>query len=233
MSIPSIGSSQPGAGAEASQASKDATAMSDRFMKLLVAQLQNQDPLNPMDNSQMTSQMAQLSSLQQLTKITSLLEAGGAGGAGGAAGSGLSQAAAALGRVAEVGLGSNGEVSMPAGEGVLRYDFGGAAPFKATLIATDSLTGAQVGSWELVGAKGELGVTSMPQGVTMSVRASDASGKPIAELSGSGMLSQAFKVSQTVLSNGSVYVQSADGARAPWSAVRGLSEATGQPGQSG
>lgn len=226
MSIPSIGSSLPGAAAEGSQASKEATAMSDRFMKLLVAQLQNQDPLNPMDNSQMTSQMAQLSSLQQLTKITSLLEAGGAG-AGAAAGSGLSQAAAALGRVAEVGLGANGEVSMPAGEGVLRYDFGAAAPFKATLIATDSLTGAQVGSWELTGAKGELGVTSMPQGVTMSVRASDASGKPIAELSGSGMLTQAFKVSQTVLSNGSVYVQSADGAKAPWSAVRGLSESAG------
>ena len=32
-------------------------ASADRFLKLLVAQMQNQDPMNPMDNAQMTSQM--------------------------------------------------------------------------------------------------------------------------------------------------------------------------------
>jgi flagellar basal-body rod modification protein FlgD len=36
------------------------------FMKLLITQMQNQDPLSPLDNAQMTSQMAQLSQLQQL-----------------------------------------------------------------------------------------------------------------------------------------------------------------------
>jgi flagellar basal-body rod modification protein FlgD len=36
------------------------------FMKLLVVQLQNQNPLEPMDNSEMASQLAQLSSLEQL-----------------------------------------------------------------------------------------------------------------------------------------------------------------------
>ena len=30
----------------------DAAGSSDRFLKLLVAQMQNQDPLNPMDNAQ-------------------------------------------------------------------------------------------------------------------------------------------------------------------------------------
>lgn len=223
MSIPSIGSNTGPGAAQTPAAANDATAMSDRFMRLLVAQLQNQDPLNPMDNSQMTSQMAQLSSLQQLTKITNLLEAG-SGGAGAATGvAGLSQAAEALGRVAEVSLGELGEVSMPGGSGTLRYDFGGAAPARATLIATDSITGAQAGSWELTGAKGELAVSGLPPGVTMAVRAMDAAGKPIAELSGSGSLSQAFRVSQTVLSNGNVYLQGPDGAKAPWSAVRGLS----------
>jgi len=48
----------------------------DRFLKLLVTQMQNQDPLNPMDNSQMTSQIAQIntvSGIQQLnTTMTSL-----------------------------------------------------------------------------------------------------------------------------------------------------------------
>jgi flagellar basal-body rod modification protein FlgD len=36
------------------------------YMKLLVTQMKNQDPLQPMDNSQMTAQMTQLSQLQQL-----------------------------------------------------------------------------------------------------------------------------------------------------------------------
>jgi flagellar basal-body rod modification protein FlgD len=36
----------------------DAASQQDRFMKLLVAQLNNQDPMNPMDNAQLTSQTA-------------------------------------------------------------------------------------------------------------------------------------------------------------------------------
>ena len=36
------------------------------FMKLLVTQLQNQNPLEPMDNKEMASQLAQLSQLEQL-----------------------------------------------------------------------------------------------------------------------------------------------------------------------
>ena len=36
------------------------------YMKLLVAQLQNQNPLEPMDNKDMTAQLAQFSQLQQL-----------------------------------------------------------------------------------------------------------------------------------------------------------------------
>lgn len=38
-------------------------AAQDRFLKLLVAQLSNQDPMNPMDNAQMTSQMAQINTV--------------------------------------------------------------------------------------------------------------------------------------------------------------------------
>lgn len=42
---------------------KNAAGSEDRFLKLLVAQLSNQDPMNPMDNAQMTSQMAQISTV--------------------------------------------------------------------------------------------------------------------------------------------------------------------------
>lgn len=45
------------------------TEASDRFLKLLVTQMQNQDPLNPMDNAQVTSQMAQI---QQVTSLSTL-----------------------------------------------------------------------------------------------------------------------------------------------------------------
>lgn len=41
------------------------------FLKLLVAQLANQDPLNPMDNTELTAQLAQFSSLEQLFDINS------------------------------------------------------------------------------------------------------------------------------------------------------------------
>lgn len=47
----------------------------DRFLKLLVTQMQNQDPLNPMDNSQVTSQMAQLSTVSGIDKLNTTLQA--------------------------------------------------------------------------------------------------------------------------------------------------------------
>jgi flagellar basal-body rod modification protein FlgD len=40
-----------------------ATELNDRFLKLLVAQMNNQDPLNPLDNAEVTSQMAQINTV--------------------------------------------------------------------------------------------------------------------------------------------------------------------------
>lgn len=45
------------------------------FMKLLIAQLQNQDPLNPLDSANFSAQLAQFSSLEQLTQINQKLGA--------------------------------------------------------------------------------------------------------------------------------------------------------------
>ncbi|MBN1907226.1 MAG: hypothetical protein JW927_19255, partial [Deltaproteobacteria bacterium] len=46
----------------------------DSFLKMFIAQMNNQDPLNPMDISQMSSQLAQYSSLEQLLNINTNLE---------------------------------------------------------------------------------------------------------------------------------------------------------------
>jgi flagellar basal-body rod modification protein FlgD len=46
----------------------------DRFLKLLVTQLKNQDPLNPMDNAQITSQMAQISTVTGIDKLNATLQ---------------------------------------------------------------------------------------------------------------------------------------------------------------
>jgi flagellar basal-body rod modification protein FlgD len=46
----------------------------DKFLKLLVTQLQNQDPLNPLDNAQVTSQLAQLSTVTGINKLNETLE---------------------------------------------------------------------------------------------------------------------------------------------------------------
>jgi flagellar basal-body rod modification protein FlgD len=46
----------------------------DRFLKLLTTQLKNQDPLNPMDNAQMTSQLAQISTVDGINKLNTTLQ---------------------------------------------------------------------------------------------------------------------------------------------------------------
>lgn len=46
----------------------------DAFLKLLVTQLQHQDPLNPMNNTEFIGQMAQFSTLEQITNVGRELE---------------------------------------------------------------------------------------------------------------------------------------------------------------
>jgi len=47
----------------------------DRFLTLLVTQLKNQDPLNPLDNAQITTQLAQLSTVSGIKDLNTTLTA--------------------------------------------------------------------------------------------------------------------------------------------------------------
>lgn len=46
----------------------------DAFMSLLLAQLQNQDPMKPMEDTEFIAQLAQFNSLNELTQINGTLE---------------------------------------------------------------------------------------------------------------------------------------------------------------
>ncbi|MGF6965548.1 flagellar basal-body rod modification protein FlgD [Paraburkholderia sp. WC7.3g] len=50
-----------------------ATDLQNTFLQLLVAQMKNQDPTNPMDSSQMTSQLAQISTVQGISQLNTSL----------------------------------------------------------------------------------------------------------------------------------------------------------------
>lgn len=58
----------------AKQASSVANDAESRFLKLLTTQLKNQDPLNPMDNAELTSQLAQISTVDGIERLNTTLQ---------------------------------------------------------------------------------------------------------------------------------------------------------------
>ena len=62
-------------GNEATESKKNGVdEAQDRFLKLLVTQMQNQDPLNPLDNAEVTSQLAQISMVTGIDKLDATLK---------------------------------------------------------------------------------------------------------------------------------------------------------------
>ncbi|NKE66181.1 flagellar hook assembly protein FlgD [Ramlibacter sp. RBP-2] len=108
MSIGALSASDPTAASAAAQATPASAANEQRFLKLLVTQLKNQDPLNPMENAQLTSQLAQMSTVSGIEKMNATLQTMLAQSGAGQ----MMQAAGMVGRWA-LAPGS----SLPAGEG--------------------------------------------------------------------------------------------------------------------
>ena len=61
-------------GASSATAAADDPGSQDRFLKLLITQIQNQDPLSPMDNAQLTSQIAQINTVSGIRQLNATVQ---------------------------------------------------------------------------------------------------------------------------------------------------------------
>jgi flagellar basal-body rod modification protein FlgD len=75
MSTPAIGQMTSTRATQDTGVSGTRALDQDAFLKLLVAQLQNQDPTKPQDNGEFIAQLATFSSLEKLTEISTKLDA--------------------------------------------------------------------------------------------------------------------------------------------------------------
>ena len=180
MAIQSINSSAPAA--QAAQAKSGGQITRDDFMKLLIAQLQNQDPLSPMDNQQFAVQLAQFNSLEQLVGLNEKLESL-------ANQQGLVSQFSSTALIGKQVAGKGNEVNLSAGGNAnLHYDLGGNAA-KVTVKVLNSngalvrqidagsqKAGPQGAIWD---GKNSLG-QSLPAGVyRFEVDAIDGAGKSL------------------------------------------------------
>ena len=110
------------------------------FLKLLVTQLQNQDPLNPMDSANFSAQLAQFSSLEQLVQINQHL----AGQDGTTGGTGRFDAVSFLGRQVS---GPGDALQVTGGKATtLDYTLGASGTVTAEVLDAN---GNKVGSYDL------------------------------------------------------------------------------------
>lgn len=114
----------------------------EEFLTLLVAQLQNQDPMNPMDGQEFAAQLAQFSSLEQLININNALEAQAVASQGIAQ---LLNATTATGVIGRKVVAYGDQIQIPeTGEAVVTVDIGGSGG-TATLKIFDA-AGREVGA---------------------------------------------------------------------------------------
>ncbi|WP_211465980.1 flagellar hook assembly protein FlgD [Collimonas silvisoli] len=74
MAVSGVSSTDNSAAAALSGAVSSSSDQEQRFLKLLVTQLNNQDPLNPLNNAELTSQLAQMSTVSGIEKMNTTLQ---------------------------------------------------------------------------------------------------------------------------------------------------------------
>lgn len=144
-------------------------ADTDKFMTLLVTQLKNQDPLNPLDNAQVTSQLAQLQTVTGVNKLNSTLESLKAS----------YQSAEAMQATNLIGHGvlvEGHKMQLSDGKAILGVELDSAAD-KVQVVITSNTTGKEVASIDL-GAQ-EAGVVPIAWDGVPDPTNLDANGKPV------------------------------------------------------
>ncbi|MDB5959050.1 MAG: flagellar biosynthesis protein FlgD [Massilia sp.] len=140
-------------------------ADTNKFMTLLVTQLKNQDPMNPLDNAQITSQLAQLSTVTGVNKLNTTLESLKTSYQS-------SEAMQASNMIGHSVLVEGNYVDLSKSQGVMGVDIGTAAD-SVKLIVTDTTTGKDIDTIDM-GAKAAgtypLLWDGIPDGATEAVK---------------------------------------------------------------
>lgn len=124
-----------------STATDTVNADTNKFMTLLVTQLKNQDPMNPLDNAQLTSQLAQLSTVTGVNKLNTTLESLKSS----------YQSSEAMSATNMIGHGvfvDGSFVNVVSGQSILGANLGSAAD-DVKVIVTDPATGKDIKTIEL------------------------------------------------------------------------------------
>lgn len=157
----------------------------DQFLKLLIAQMRNQDPMAPMDGTQMATQLAQFSSLEQLQQINTTLttQQSSSGSLLGAI-----QSTAAINTIGHtvVAVGNQVQIGGTNGSTTVTANLAGAASSGTIHIYNGA--GTEVGNAALGAVQGgkqtfNLGsaTSGLPDGTyTYSIDANDAADGPVA-----------------------------------------------------
>ena len=182
--INGVTTTAPTAGAAATAASKPNGAMGkEEFLKLFVAQMKNQDPLNPMQGEELAAQLAQFSSVEQLINLNQQLEAQAGSSASMIQALQNGSAANLIGR--EVFASGDAVVIPEDGSGSVTVDVANAGG--AGVLHVFDLSGREVGTRELGTISGgrqtiELGAAAeglAAGGYTYSVEVVDGKGEAV------------------------------------------------------
>jgi flagellar basal-body rod modification protein FlgD len=198
----------------AGNTSNDPQAMQDRFLKLLVAQINNQDPLNPMDNAQMTTQMAQINTVSGIQQLNQTLK----GMADQMASTQAMQGTTLIGKDALV-EGDALTFDAGTGKGAFTLD-GNASSVKVDIIGKngETLDTVDLGAREAGqhGFSWPAGATDPNQVAKFSVRATNGSTAVTdTEL-------QRVRIASVGLTNGAMNIQLANGRTLAYDQIRGF-----------
>jgi flagellar basal-body rod modification protein FlgD len=154
-------------------------------MKLLIAQMQNQDPMNPMQGDQMAAQLAQFSSLEQLQEINSTLT-GQASSSNSVIGA--IQSSAAISTLGHTVIATGNQVAIGGDNGATSVQASIASPAASGVLHILNSSGVEVATrtlGSLSAGKQSIDIGDAAKGLpagtyTFSIDAKDTSGNAVA-----------------------------------------------------